>query len=44
MAYDSVKKKVVQDYVREKRAEAKENAFQTLYEKYNVQINPLYQK
>jgi parvulin-like peptidyl-prolyl isomerase len=44
MAYNSVKKKVVQDYVREKRAEAKENAFQTLYEKYDVQINPLYQK
>ncbi|HAE87180.1 TPA: hypothetical protein DCG86_04065 [Candidatus Marinimicrobia bacterium] len=44
LAYDSVKKKVVQDYVRDKRAEAKENAFLTLYEKYDVQINPLYKK
>jgi parvulin-like peptidyl-prolyl isomerase len=44
MAYDTVKKKVVQDYMREKQSEAKENAFLTLYEKYDVQINPLYKK
>ncbi len=44
MAYDQIKKKVVQDYIRDKRAEAKENAFKTLYEKYDVQINPLYEK
>ncbi len=44
MEYDLVKKKVIKDYVTEKRTEVKENAFDMLYEKYDVQINPLYKK
>ncbi|MDD3806878.1 MAG: peptidylprolyl isomerase, partial [Candidatus Marinimicrobia bacterium] len=44
LAYEQIKKKVAKDYLEEKRDELRENAFTTLYEKYDVHINPLYQK